>query len=785
MEKLPVLNAAEETGKNLQVAEEISPEGVGDIQEQISRFFSTVPELSQEEVNGGLVELLSTLSQHEGANDSHFLSGMLPHSVTGEALDAGNSVYARLYRALFEISTTEIYAANPQVQELVSMLSELIEQTPQLVGHVAMWQLARDYMWRRDIAGDIKWSLAAAMTRDLSSGQTAKAAEALLNHLDFEDFEQYTETAHLLEAVRQFANYAIDERFTLEVSEFVFYIDTLARIQATPNTNFLLFLRSQEMLESFRYRLRDYDAEDEEMEEPYEVPVFKLAKETYAIFDENKGLMLVPQGGTQVASNAVEQYESHMYGPEDGGEDPYAVLDEETKRWIISDEYYTERDRLYNQLLTYATLPIEDALGEIVSLDGKEKQELIFDYEYLVSKPMRALISREFGVTLSELTLREQFYFLNYLKGVTVADADAMKQFTAQHGTTGLRTFLSLERGGAELGDQIVAFGQRQEIAERVFAYYGELLDSADSAEHLVQKLTSCAEEDCIQLVEQVRENILNRAQKDLEHAVRIGNISQLEAELDRYNAHAKEYVALLQEIGEGNIETRSSQELTESDKAQMRALMQKNYQAAYPGAAHYDFREAVAASLERGFEECDTVFRLLRDGDEIVSFNRFDTIKGDDGREITYFGSFNAAPAYSGVGGVMLEATLSERLEDGRPMKAHCDPDASISAKYIEDGFVAVSFYALASKPSFEIWRSREVPDLLQSKQMSKEELLELEGKNENTHIVVRAIEPSDMYQELANGYGLTRSFARGGKSYVVFERLPDSLDTIFRDPV
>lgn len=783
MEKLPVPHAAEETGKDLQVAEEISPEGVDDIQEQALRFFSAVPQLSQEEVDQQLGDLLTILGKVDAINSFRFFGDILPFEISYEEIQSGTSVYAKLYRAIFEFSTTEAYQ-DPTVMSVTRGLENLIEQNPQMIGPVAMWQLARDYMWRRDIPGERKGSLIRGMTYDITFHDVTQSAEGLLSKLDFENPEHYAESAHLLEALRFFAMHASEEDFTGDARAFSFYVDTLERIQESPNTNYLLFLRSKEMLASFERMYGRYEDDlDEELmsEEVPEGPLFELSKGVFAVpGNMNEPMKIVPEEFLRDAQHMLMEYEEN-----EAKMIPPQVLTDEASEygydgvyWTPPKEVFQNRRRLFAEAKSYATLPIEEALGEIVSLDGKEKQELIFDYEYLVSKPMRELISREFGVTLSELTLREQFYFLNYLKGVTVADADAMKQFTAQHGTTGLRTFLSLERGGTELGDQIVAFGQRQEIAERIFAYYGELLDSADSAEHLVQKLTSCAEEDCIQLVEQVRENILNRAQKDLEHAVRIGNISQLEAELDRYNAHAKEYVALLQEIGKGNIETRSSRELTESDKAQMRALMQKNYQAAYPGAAHYDFREAVAASLERGFEGQDTIFRLLRDGDEIVSFNRFDTIKAED-REITYFGSFNAAPAYSGVGGVMLEATLKERLEDGRPMMAHCDPASQIAKKYLEYGFVATHYYLVGGKPSLEIWNSQDISHVLESKNMTKEALLEHVA--EDSSIVVRAIQPSEMYDELQQGYGLSRYLVHDDTTYVVFEKLPVDLAAQF----
>ncbi len=186
--------------------------------------------------------------------------------------------------------------------------------------------------------------------------------------------------------------------------------------------------------------------------------------------------------------------------------------------------------------------------------------------------------------------------------------------------------------------------------------------------------------------------------------------------QLGDYIVSAKEYVALLQEVGMGNIEKTISGDLTTDDKNQMRKLLKKNYLHMYSGKESALFRKAIADSLEKGFLRDDTVFRILRDDEKIVSFNRFDTLRDIGGREVTYFGSFNADTAYSGVGSVMLEETIKERLEDGRPMRAHCDSAQPITKKYIEDGFVATDFHEVVGKPSFEIWRTNDIPSSIHS---------------------------------------------------------------------
>ncbi len=213
-----------------------------------------------------------------------------------------------------------------------------------------------------------------------------------------------------------------------------------------------------------------------------------------------------------------------------------------------------------------------------------------------------------------------------------------------------------------------------------------------------------------------------------------------------------------------------------------MQNLMQANYRVAYPGPGNEAFKAAVAGSLRKSFDNPNTTFRILRDQGKIASYNRFDTVSDDTGRRVTYFGSFNADPAYSGVGGIMLETTIKDRLQDGLPMMAHCDPTQAITKKYIEDGFVATGYYSLAGKPSFEIWRSVDSSLQLESKQKSVEDLLTLLGRSEN--IFVRPQAEPESYQELQQGKALTRYFNHNGQTYLVFETLPTSLQALFVAP-
>jgi hypothetical protein len=221
---------------------------------------------------------------------------------------------------------------------------------------------------------------------------------------------------------------------------------------------------------------------------------------------------------------------------------------------------------------------------------------------------------------------------------------------------------------------------------------------------------------------------------------------------------------------------------LSEGDRTRMQNLLQANYRKSYPDLNDTQFRDAVAASLTKSFKNPNTTFRILRDQDKIVSYNRFDTLRDYTGKEVSYFGSFNADPAYSGVGGVMLEETIKDRLEDGRPMMAYSDPSQPITKKYIEDGFVVTELHPFGGKTLFEIWRTKDSTGQFESKGKSIAELLTLVGNDMS--VVVREQSDAETYPELQKGMGLTRYFNHEKKTYVVFEKLPDTLQGEFIPP-
>lgn len=319
---------------------------------------------------------------------------------------------------------------------------------------------------------------------------------------------------------------------------------------------------------------------------------------------------------------------------------------------------------------------------------------------------------------------------------------------------------------------------QQREIETRVKLAIDQLVAVANQAEGIVLEEVGEAEPE---FVLAVRKSILGNAKQLLLSISKASDPQTIERILDNHAIEAKSFVSILQQVGVEKmlrqpLDRISAVELTELDREQMRRLIRENYEREYPGEANQEFRETVIKSFESALKRVATDLYILRDGEEIVSYNRFDSrVNNKTGQRQLYFGSFNADPKYRGVGGFMLERTIREKLEECEAIQAHCDPQSDISKKYIEDGFIATQTETLAGKFSFEIWRSKDSSEILQTKKMSQEELVAIAGDtmDRDTDYWVREVEPNDPFHELDEGLGflMTRYFTYQGKTYAAFE--------------
>lgn len=206
-----------------------------------------IDDLSQEEVDAEILYLLKECSKGDPGKRALLSAAFLPNEVVQEERQTGQSSWAKVYRSLFNISKTAEYKENPEIQEAVFMLEEAVGQNPEIIGPVALWQIAKDVMWRKGFPSEIKNCLLDGLTYALAFSDKSEYEVELLKNLDLEKIDNYAETAHMLEALKIFWS-AGHESYAEDRGTPGFYLNVLESIQVTPESNYLLSMRARELL---------------------------------------------------------------------------------------------------------------------------------------------------------------------------------------------------------------------------------------------------------------------------------------------------------------------------------------------------------------------------------------------------------------------------------------------------------------------------------------------------------------------------------------------------------
>lgn len=106
-----------------------------------------------------------------------------------------------------------------------------------------------------------------------------------------------------------------------------------------------------------------------------------------------------------------------------------------------------------------------------------------YDFRVFIDPSVRKVLEKEFGVDFLKVPLKEQFYFLTTIVNKTNKEIDQVKSFTNDFKESGLRTFLSLEHGGRQMGEKILILGEKlpKKSAEDLFNKYGEIVEETEN----------------------------------------------------------------------------------------------------------------------------------------------------------------------------------------------------------------------------------------------------------------------------------------------------------------
>ncbi|NMC51502.1 hypothetical protein GYA54_02095 [Candidatus Kuenenbacteria bacterium] len=403
------------------------------------------------------------------------------------------------------------------------------------------------------------------------------------------------------------------------------------------------------------------------------------------------------------------------------------------------------------------------------------------------------------GVKLNNLSFKEQGWFVIYFNEADEGSKERLREFVAKHGEEGIKTFLALE-SGEKNGEVILELGEKldQETGRRVFGKFNELSSFIKSSnEELSREFFNDDKtiEPHAEILKRANQALID-SQKNLPEnmaGLSEGEKKKIFLEIrKKLNAIKKEtafFTACVKtaykELGEIDFEELRSadycqltgKDITDVDLAEMKRIYEENYQKYPPG-----FRQKLIGAFERRTnpESGKASFDILKYRDEVVGFLSFEGIgQLTDGRKKKYFGSFNLDQKYTNakLGEVMLKKAL-DREAPASIIEADCDPQAPITKKYLENGFVAINYYDYEGVPSFKIIRDDELNNKLESKKISLPEITRLaSGQSHNNNIEIQAFKPGEQptFSLLGEGLILTQYITdkETGIVYCVYEKV------------
>ncbi len=110
--------------------------------------------------------------------------------------------------------------------------------------------------------------------------------------------------------------------------------------------------------------------------------------------------------------------------------------------------------------------------------------ETVFEARSFFKKGIRDNIEKDLHINLQKLSFQEQIYFLTFIARRKNSEFSELRDFTHRYGNDGLHTFLSLAKGGPEMGQKILDIGEKlpEESARAIFAKYTELVYASEAS---------------------------------------------------------------------------------------------------------------------------------------------------------------------------------------------------------------------------------------------------------------------------------------------------------------
>lgn len=390
-------------------------------------------------------------------------------------------------------------------------------------------------------------------------------------------------------------------------------------------------------------------------------------------------------------------------------------------------------------------------------------------------------IFSETNTRLNNLTFKEQGSFLQYVSSSD--DKNALYNFLRKYRENGIRTFISVQQGGKEMGDKILILGEKlpEDTAKIVFAKYGEIVDMVNSIEETIKKEYKLPPSP--EMIDKLKETLLISGKnlltsqgdkvlqgefseelllKSLENTktdiILFKNIFKIARENNPEMSFEDFYEIEPEKICDTSL-------ISNEDISEIQKIITENY------TTDKKLGEYAFDSFKKAIKENNNLSEVnfLKRNKKIIALDRLD-IKEDGS---AYFGSFNVDPKYcsSKIGDAFFQATILPQMKKGI-VEADCPILQPISAYYIESGFVGNKINIVGETPLMSIVSNPN--QSFESKKISKEEIIKLSNNKDSNIKVFSAKSQKELPLLNENeGKALTRYFFDKNSNlwYVAFE--------------
>ena len=484
------------------------------------------------------------------------------------------------------------------------------------------------------------------------------------------------------------------------------------------------------------------------------------------------------------------------------------VIPIETAKGVYIDTYgseimkkgsFEEITALYKQ-----EEPVEEYFrplqpSDLQFTDTPISTEDVADFKFLQQKGFRGMIEQSLGISLKELTLSEQFYFLNYCKTIKNKESEELISFCQKYDTRGLRTFLSMEQEDEEdkvMGDKILELGKvlPKEVAENLFLKYSEIIDGVDKITEFIEKKFTREIKTNTEFIRKIESTLLARAKQLLEkiyqdlYSRKDVEMLSLMQELDRINADTITTFAIFKqairsgeklpiESIEGSIFSKKEATLiSKAQQEEMLDLYKKNY-------SYHPDREFISkvtdyfktAFVPKDNQSRNNFYTFEKDA-HIRAFVRFEKQKNGS----LYASALNVDEASKnfGLGEAMMDEALAREAQENI-LHAKCLKENPSNMRYFEKGFISKESVQIHNTQEFDlVWDELKNKNII-SKQKTPEELISMYLKN--TYEGSIEIKKSTTLQTLHDGTlpagkALVRCFPdplKTGEWYAVYESI------------